>query len=129
MSIVYNPLSGEFDEIGEKSINDGTAQGQLAFWDATLSKWVNTETSELVWNDTSKILTFGNFPITPSSAPTTNYQVANKKYVDDNGGASYDTDDIITAELELNNIVQDGRYVGNDISLVVVDNDGNVVSN
>ena len=33
--------------------------------------------------------TFTVFPITPSSAPTTDYQVANKKYVDDNttGGA------------------------------------------
>lgn len=30
------------------------------------------------------IKTFGSFPITPSSAPTTDYQVANKKYVDDN---------------------------------------------
>lgn len=30
------------------------------------------------------IKTFSSFPITPSSAPTTNYQVANKKYVDDN---------------------------------------------
>ena len=29
------------------------------------------------------IKTFSSFPITPSSAPTTNYQVANKKYVDD----------------------------------------------
>lgn len=29
------------------------------------------------------ILTYVQFPITPSSAPTTNYQVANKKYVDD----------------------------------------------
>lgn len=32
--------------------------------------------------------TFGAFPITPSSAPTTDYQVANKKYVDDNSGIS-----------------------------------------
>lgn len=33
--------------------------------------------------------TFGtNFPITPSSAPTTNYQVANKKYIDDNADTS-----------------------------------------
>lgn len=30
--------------------------------------------------------TFGSFPVTPSSAPTTDYQVANKKYVDDNAG-------------------------------------------
>jgi len=29
------------------------------------------------------IITFTNFPLTPSSAPTTDYQVANKKYVDD----------------------------------------------
>jgi len=34
------------------------------------------------------IKTFSSFPVTPSSAPTTDYQVANKKYVDDNiGGA------------------------------------------
>ena len=30
------------------------------------------------------VKTFSSFPITPSSAPTTNYQTANKKYVDDN---------------------------------------------
>lgn len=32
------------------------------------------------------VKTFTSFPITPSSTPTTNYQVANKKYVDDNAG-------------------------------------------
>ena len=31
--------------------------------------------------------TFSSFPVTPSSAPTTNYQVSNKKYVDDLIGA------------------------------------------
>ncbi|MCX6726175.1 MAG: hypothetical protein NT052_02600 [Candidatus Shapirobacteria bacterium] len=31
------------------------------------------------------IKTFSSFPVTPSSAPTTDYQVANKKYADDNG--------------------------------------------
>jgi len=36
------------------------------------------------------IKTFGSFPVTPSSAPTTNYQVANKKYVDDNAGGGGD---------------------------------------
>lgn len=30
------------------------------------------------------VKTFGSFPVTPSSAPTSDYQVANKKYVDDN---------------------------------------------
>ena len=36
------------------------------------------------------VKTFGSFSVTPSSAPTTDYEVANKKYVDDNigGGAS-----------------------------------------
>lgn len=29
------------------------------------------------------VKTFSSFPVTPSSAPTTNYQTANKKYVDD----------------------------------------------
>lgn len=29
------------------------------------------------------VKTFSSFPVTPSSTPTTNYQVANKKYVDD----------------------------------------------
>ena len=33
------------------------------------------------------ITLFNSFPITPSSAPTTDYQVANKKYVDDNAGS------------------------------------------
>lgn len=37
-----------------------------------------------------KIYKFLTFPLTPSSAPTSDYEVANKKYVDDNigGGAS-----------------------------------------
>jgi len=38
------------------------------------------------------IKTFTSFPITPSSAPTTDYQVANKKYVDDNTGNPFDQD-------------------------------------
>lgn len=32
------------------------------------------------------IKTFLSFPVTPSSAPSTDYEVANKKYVDDNAG-------------------------------------------
>ena len=33
------------------------------------------------------VKTFSSFPVTPSSSPTTDYQVATKKYVDDNAGA------------------------------------------
>jgi len=36
------------------------------------------------------IKTFSSFPVTPSSAPTTDYEVANKKYVDDNAGGGGD---------------------------------------
>jgi hypothetical protein len=33
------------------------------------------------------VKTFSSFPVTPSSAPTADYEVANKKYVDDNAGS------------------------------------------
>jgi len=45
------------DEIDAK-IEDGTAAGQVAFWNGT--KWVHTETSELVWDDTNKRVGIGN---------------------------------------------------------------------
>jgi hypothetical protein len=38
------------------------------------------------------IKTFTSFPVTPSSAPTSDYQAANKKYVDDNAGSGGVTD-------------------------------------
>ena len=34
----------------------GNEQGQMLFWDATLEKWVPTETSELFWDDVNKHL-------------------------------------------------------------------------
>lgn len=44
-------------------------------------------------------LTYSIFPLTPSAAPDANYEVANKKYVDDSIGASVAT----------------GTYTGNDV--------------
>ena len=41
------------DEIDAK-IEDGTAVGQVCFWDGT--QWVHTETTELFWDDTNKRL-------------------------------------------------------------------------
>ncbi len=35
-------------------VEEGTAQGQMMFWDDTLKRWVHTETSELFWDDTLK---------------------------------------------------------------------------
>ena len=53
---------------------------------------VDTEVVHKTGDETiDGIKTFGSFSITPSSAPTTNYQVANKKYVDDNKGISLGT--------------------------------------
>lgn len=42
-------------------------------------KFVTLDTEQTI----AGIKTFGSFPVTPSSAPTTDYQTANKKYVDD----------------------------------------------
>ena len=45
-------------------------------------QYVNTSSSQTVGG----VKTFTSFPVTPSSAPAADYQVANKKYVDDSGG-------------------------------------------
>jgi hypothetical protein len=39
---------------GAPNLDNGGATGQMAFWDG--AKWTNTETSELVWDDTNKRL-------------------------------------------------------------------------
>ena len=43
------------------------------------------------------------------------------------GGGGFAPNDILTASVELNNIVQDGRYSGNEIQFVVIDDQGHVV--
>ena len=35
-------------------INEGTAQGQMAFWDNTLKRWVPMEVTEIFWDDVNK---------------------------------------------------------------------------
>jgi len=50
----------------------------------TNATFVMTESAQTI----NGIKTFGSFPLTPSSAPTTDYQAANKKYVDDLLGIS-----------------------------------------
>jgi len=44
---------------GSANLDDGTVQGQMAFWDNTAGKWTYTETSEITWNDTTKSLLIG----------------------------------------------------------------------
>ena len=42
------------------NIIDGTAEGQMTFWDATNSEWTYTETSELKFDDVNKTLIIPN---------------------------------------------------------------------
>jgi len=50
----------------ENATEAGTAQGQIKFWDNSLSKWVHTETGEMVYDDINK--RFGIRNTTPTSA-------------------------------------------------------------
>jgi len=59
---------------GGGTVEDGTAKGQLNFWDGS-SEWVHTETTELFWDDTNKRVGIG------TSAPTQNVHI----YEDDAG--------------------------------------------
>lgn len=58
-----------------------SGQSQFILSDApqAFNKFVSVENTETI----AGVKTFSSFPITPSSAPTTDYQTANKKYVDD----------------------------------------------
>jgi len=57
---------------------------------ATLKTYFDTLYVALTGNQTvAGVKTFSSFPVTPSSAPTTDYQVANKKYVDDKASLTY----------------------------------------
>lgn len=47
--------------------------------DEVVTKAIDNDTAQAV----AGVKTFSSFPVTPSSAPSTNYQVANKKYADD----------------------------------------------
>ena len=59
MSFIFNPFTASLDAVSKENINDGLSTGQMAFWDATLKKWVNTEISELFWDDVNKRLGIG----------------------------------------------------------------------
>ncbi len=59
--------------------------------DTLLAACVATTGNETV----AGVKTFSSFPATPNSAPTTDYQVANKKYVDDNSGGSASISDAV----------------------------------
>ena len=65
----------------------GTDTPKISYKDLTdESKLVKTTGDQTIGG----VKTFTSFPVTPSSAPTTDYQAANKKYVDDNASNIYD---------------------------------------
>jgi len=61
------------------------------------------------------VKTFGSFPVTPSSAPTTDYQVANKKYVDEyirkTTNTIYNAHTIIDSEVNILPAAGAGTYL------------------
>lgn len=88
------------------------------WWMNNVYKWVNwfnDNVVDLSNNQTiAGVKTFSSFPVTPSSAPTTDYQVANKKFVLDNGinfdEIAYDDDTLsfITNTLSSGGIIETG---------------------
>jgi len=80
---VFQPMIGA-DELETYLSNNFYTETEA---DALLDDKVSNTGNETI----SGIKTFSSFPITPSSAPTTDYQVANKKYVDGNSGISLAT--------------------------------------
>lgn len=59
------------------------------------------------------VKTFTSFPVTPSSAPTTDYQVANKKYVDDEvGGVSVSWPVVVLSHKESSGTAGGGQSAG-----------------
>lgn len=64
-----------YQSLTDTNLNNTPTPG--AYW--SVLSYVDLTTNQTV----AGVKTFSSFPVTPSSAPTTNYQVANKKYVDD----------------------------------------------
>jgi hypothetical protein len=71
-------LSGNQTIAGVKTFSS-TISGSVSGNAGTVTNGVYTTGNQTVGG----IKTFSSFPVTPSSSPTTNYQAANKKYVDD----------------------------------------------
>ena len=59
---MYRPQLKKLDYFSKSNILDGTTQGQMSFYDATLNKWTYTETSEMFWDNVNKRLGLGTTP-------------------------------------------------------------------
>jgi len=56
MAFKFNPITGKLDIV---ALANGSAAGQIPFWNNSGSKWEHTEISELVWDDSNKRLGIG----------------------------------------------------------------------
>ena len=55
---------------GYTVVEDGTADGQILFWDNTNKEWIYTETTEIYWDDVNKRVGINN------SSPTSKLDVS-----------------------------------------------------
>jgi hypothetical protein len=90
--VVYNEINGNLDNTNIKA-NAAIDSSKIgAITAASKVSGASMYNLQLIPNTSgvvpvANLSPFATFPVTPSSAPTTNYQVANKKYVDDESGA------------------------------------------
>ena len=71
----------ENDAVGVRLVVDGADGDKIKLQETT-----DSNATILEVEPGAQVVSFGAMPVTPSCAPTVNYQVANKKYVDDQAG-------------------------------------------
>lgn len=99
------------DTADEMPLWDSITQQLRKITVANIITFLNGLYVKLTGNQTvDGIKTFTSFPVTPSSAPTADYQVANKKYVDDNAGGGGGTPGGSDTEVQFN----DGGVFGGE---------------
>lgn len=102
--------------------------GDIVNWEKESSKFVDLATNQTI----EGIKTFSSFPITPSSSPATDYQVANKKYVDDSiasiGGANLSTDNFLHIQDQKTSGTNGGQGVSGEqtriLNTIITNNGG-----
>jgi len=107
-------------------LEDGTSTGQVAFWNGT--KWVHTETNEVVWDDTNKRVGIG------TTEPDTLLHVGNTANVGNTltiEAATYPRLSLKRGNQEwITMIDTSGAYLITDVTenekRMVIDTDGNV---
>ena len=84
---VAGTISAALDSITQSAIAANTAKVSCTTANVDAAGAVMNTGDETI----AGVKTFSSFPVTPSSAPTTDYQAANKKYVDDNAAGEANT--------------------------------------